>query len=170
VRFCFFVVLVASVALAQVSTPLTGPELDMLIRDWPEVIAWADQKDDQLGSLAESPSLLAAYVAGTDLYGLIQSKGWAQPERFFIVAAQASAALVRIEIEDEMPAAIAEINETKKAIQADPNLTAQQKNEIMANMDVALQAMTGAADTVPVTDGEVQLVRARRAEVAALFE
>ena len=167
---CFFALLGGSLASAQTSAPMTGPELDRLIRDWPDVIAWADQRDDQLASIAESPSLLAAYAAGADLHGLLQRKGWAQPERFFQIAAQASAALLRIQTEEEMPDVIADINEQKKTIQADPNLSAQQKKEILSNIDAALQGMAGAADTFPVTDDEVKLVRARRADVSALFE
>jgi hypothetical protein len=164
-----FAVLAASVAHAQAPAPITSDELDRFIRDWPEVIAWANQRNEQLGSVKDRPSLLGAYAASADLLGLLQSRGW-QPERFFEVAGQTSSALYRIDLEDQMPDVIQQIEEQKKAIEGNPGLTVQQKGELLAQMDALLQQMGGLTDTLPVTDAEVQLVRQRRGDIETLFE
>ena len=140
--------LLAGVPLrAEQQEPLSAAELDRFIGDWPDFVAWSDGTDVE---------------AATERW--LGDRGWL-PERFFYVAARASAGLVELEAGGRGEQAGGGIEQQRAAIQQSPHLSDEQKEQLIERLD---RQRDGAAESAVASTGrqlsaaELALIESRR--------
>jgi len=147
--------------------PMSAAELDRFIYDWPTIVQYANQR----GRALEANPLAFGLIRGyDDVMRYIRDRGW-EPERLFEVMARASTGIAALEIEEQMPGMLQELEAQKREIRGNPSIPQAEKQQAIASIDAMLAQLSGwAGFGVEITEEEKLLVRARRDRLLAVLE
>jgi hypothetical protein len=98
-----------------------------------------------------------------------ETEGW-EPERFYYVAGSAWMAIAVVNAKEETPEMIAGIDGAIEEVRANSELTAEEKEEMIAEFEEMKALFLGIDTYVDVDPDELALVEARKDEVRAVLD
>jgi len=152
------------VAGAAGQAAFSSTELNRFINDWPVYAKWAKQQ----GKKYESLDSIAGIRFGHEVASFVEGLGW-KPERFFYVAAQSARGLVAAEMRAQSPRMSEQMEQSRKAIMANPNLSAKQKKQMLSSMGQSQQAVTQMKSGEGISPKEMALITTNRKRLKRAF-
>ncbi len=146
--------------------PFSEPELTRFMHDWPDVVKWLDSHGKSLSDPSR-PGAFAQAFAGADFAGYLGSKGW-KVERFGFVTAEVARCMVALELQNQMPTANSQIEDSINQIQSNPDMTDAQKQAAIQQMRAVQSQMSGLSVNVPAS--ELSLVKPRKDQLTKILD
>ena len=166
---CLLAIAIAAPVVAdEERPPFSETELEKFLEDWPRFTEWADERGRSLESIS-SPSMLMGAALSFDAGSFLESRGW-EPERFYYVAGRSWMAVLVLEARDQAPEMIAGIDGAIKEVRNEPDLTPEQKAEMIAEFEEMKAMFMGIDSYFEVDAGELELVKARRDRVKDVLD
>jgi hypothetical protein len=146
--------------------PFNQSELQKFVDDWPGFAKWAEEKGEKYH---QSPTAAEGYAFSKEMESYFNKIGW-KPERFFYVYHHVSAGLVAIEMKDQAQQSSAELEAQKAAIMANPDIPADQKKQILDQLNQMTSATGNQQLGVEIPPEEMRLIRANKDMLMDLFQ
>lgn len=146
--------------------PFTAQELSRFMRDWPDVVKWLDSHGRTVSN-NENPGALANVFAGNDFAAYLNGKGW-KLDRFGYVTAEVAMCLTALAIQEQMPTANSQIQDSINQIQSNPNMSDAQKQSAIQQMKAVQSQMMGISVNVP--ESELSLVKPKQDELKKILD
>ena len=146
--------------------PFSASELSRFMRDWPDVVKWLDSHGKSVSN-ANNPGAFAQAFTGADFTAYLGTKGW-KIERFGFVTAEVARCIVALEIQNQMPQANSQIQDSINQIQSNPNMTNAQKQAAIEQMKAVQSQMMGISVNVP--ESELSLVKPKQDELKKILD
>lgn len=163
------VVLLPLAVSAQTQVPFKLGELNKFLADFPDVMAYMTEKGEAIENSAQ-PDTWKGSRMGNLFKDYVEKRGW-RVERFSYIASHLAKGLVAAEVNQQAPEMQAQMAQAMAAIQSNPSLSAEMKQQMMAQMSQGM-AETGklkdAGKDIPAS--EMALIAANRDRIRAAFE
>ena len=148
--------------------PFTSAELDQFLADWPEFAKWAKQVGEKYNTGGQGA--LQNHMYSQKVLNHIKGMGWGDPMRFFYVLGHTSLGLATVQTSTAQPQMLASMEQQKQAIMNNPNMSAEQKQQILAQMEQAMAQMQQANQyAAEIPPEELALIKARKDEIMAVL-
>ena len=146
--------------------PFTAQELSRFMHDWPDVVQWLHAHGKDISN-PSGPGVFPRAFAGAEFTTYMGSKGWTV-ERFGFVTAEVARCVVALEIQNQMPTANSQIEDSIKQIEANPNMSAEQKQAAVQQMKAVQSQMMGISANVPAS--ELSLVKPKETDLKKILD
>lgn len=159
---------ITGAAMAQ--EPFDKKEMNRLIETMP---GWL-QLVETLGQDLDDPSDPSAWEALMDakrIQNYLADQGWSDTDRFLYVASHAAMGLGALLAQETQPQMRAEIEESRREIMNNPQLSQEMKEQLLAALEQAQAQMTGLQDMAQnVPPDEMALIKANRNRLEEVFD
>ena len=163
--FAVFFGAFADKAGAAEQAPFTRAEFNRFMSDWPAYVKWAKKQ----GQKYENPQSLGSFRFGSELVSHLKGMGW-KPERFFYVASQSARGLAAAEMRSQSPGISKQMEEARRGIMSNPQLTPEQKKQMLDSMGQSERAMSQIKSVKGIAPKEMALITANRNKLKRVFE
>ena len=169
---CIFVFIAtgAGYARAQEEKPFTSGELSKFIADFPEIADHAEQLGEEIGAVEDEPDAWQTIAASSSMAKILKQKGW-QPERFSYIISHIGTGLAGLTMAEHQPVINDQLTQAKKAIQDNPNLSDEMKEQMLSQFEQSMGAtaqLSKSLDELP--DSEVKLIQQNKDKLIQLFD
>lgn len=168
--FCLFFILAPTAVFAQQDQkPFNAAELDKFINDYPKIVDYLEEHGEEM-DYAEDPDSWQAMRMNKKFTDYVDGLGWS-PERLGYVASHVSQGIAALEMKGHGPEMRAQLEEARQAIMSNPNMSAEMKQQMMAQME---QSMAMADDMEEsgkkLPPSEMALIKSNRQRILDAFE
>lgn len=144
--------------------PFDAKELSKFLGDWPKFKDWAVKQGQDAGVDA-----LQAMQFNHSVMNFVKKLGW-KPERFFYVMGNVAAGFGALQSKAASSQASEQIKAQREMIMNNPNMTDEQKKQILASMDQSQQAMAQAQNmSANIPKSEMNLIKAKSEAIKKVF-
>ena len=134
-----FIVAGAGYVRAQEEKPFTSGELSKFIADFPEIADHAEQLGEEIGAVEDDPDAWQSIAASSSMVKLLNQKGWL-PERFAYIISHIGTGLAGLTMAEHQPVINDQLIQAKKAIQDNPNLSDEMKEQMLSQFEQSMGA------------------------------